>query len=202
MNLINIIFFTVPISKDLSGVDELHENAEALIEKSEIDKKKLIRIGINMPSLVDFEKGNNHAYFQAELGFHKLFQVLKKKFNKPVYLQNDVKSAALAKYRFGLARRRKNVLVISLDWRIGLGILMNGKQGRPICLKWFSQNWDKFEKRNCNSYPAIQPRTHYPWRKNCRSQRIYHYFYTAVHQQVLYGTINRENRNCLFKSCI
>lgn len=127
INLTGIKSFAVPISKDLSAVDQLHENAEALIEESGIDRYKLMGIGINMPGLVDSEEGNNHTYFQTEPGAPTLLQVLKKKFKKPVHLQNDVKSTALAEFRFGRARGRKDVLVISLDWGIGLGILMDGK---------------------------------------------------------------------------
>src|SRR5690606_7196052 len=42
-------------------------------------------------------------------------------------IQNDVKSAALAESRFGLAQNKQDVLVVSLDWGVGLGIIMDGK---------------------------------------------------------------------------
>ena len=40
---------------------------------------------------------------------------------------NDVKSATLAEYRFGQAQNMKNVLVLSMDWGLGLGIIIDGK---------------------------------------------------------------------------
>jgi N-acetylglucosamine repressor len=52
---------------------------------------------------------------------------LKKRFNKPVYILNDAKSACLAEFRFGQAKNKMDVLVISMDWGLGLGIIMGGK---------------------------------------------------------------------------
>ena len=52
---------------------------------------------------------------------------MKKKFQKPVYILNDAKSACLAEFRFGQANQKKNVLVISMDWGVGLGIIIDGK---------------------------------------------------------------------------
>jgi len=44
-----------------------------------------------------------------------------------VLIENDAKTRAFAELRFGLARAKKNVLAIHLDWGIGLGIIVNGK---------------------------------------------------------------------------
>src|SRR3546814_19207368 len=48
-------------------------------------------------------------------------------FDKPVFIINDVKSAAIAELKFGLAKGRNDVLVILMDWGIGLGIIMDGQ---------------------------------------------------------------------------
>ncbi len=126
-NLTGIKVFPIKISKDLSALDPLYERAEELIVSSGINRKKLMGIGINMPGLVNSREGNNYTYLLTDSKTESLQEMLSNKFNKPVYIQNDVKSAALAEYRFGLARGRKDVLVLSLDWGIGLGILMDGK---------------------------------------------------------------------------
>ncbi|MCM4155745.1 ROK family protein [Gramella sp. AN32] len=126
-NLTGIKTIPIPISKDLSAIDSIYKFAEELIEDSKIDRKKLMGIGINMPGLVDSEEGRNHTYFKTDPKSPPLQELLREKFGSPVFIQNDVKSAALAEYRFGLAQGKKDVLVISLDWGIGLGILMNGK---------------------------------------------------------------------------
>ena len=40
---------------------------------------------------------------------------------------NDAKSACLAEFRYGLAKDKNDVLVISMDWGVGLGIIMGGR---------------------------------------------------------------------------
>ncbi|WP_066830120.1 ROK family transcriptional regulator [Rufibacter ruber] len=117
----------IHISKDMGIIEQLYEHAEELIASSGIDREKLLGIGLSMPGLVNAKEGNNHTYLIPPSGAESLQKILSSKFNKPVYLQNDVKSIALAEYRFGLAKGRKNVLVLKLDWGIGLGILTDGR---------------------------------------------------------------------------
>lgn len=119
--------YPIEVSKDLSAVDDLYEHAMQLIEEHNIDQDKLMGIGISMLGLVSSKEGKNYTYLQNEDSSQSLQQVLEKKFNKPVYIENDVKSATLAEYRFGLANNKKDVLVISMDWGIGIGIIMDGR---------------------------------------------------------------------------
>lgn len=115
------------IEKEKSIVDHLYEKTELLLEKSGIDLDKLLGIGISMPGLVSSREGMNFTYFTGEEKSESLEQLLKRKFEKPVHILNDAKSACLAESKFGLANERKNVLVISMDWGVGLGIIMDGK---------------------------------------------------------------------------
>lgn len=126
-NITDICTYPFRISKDLSAVEALYKHASDLIQSSGINTDKLMGIGISMPGLIASKEGNNYTYLLTHNESESLQQILEKKFEKPVYIQNDVKSAALAEYRFGLARNKKDVLVISMDWGIGLGIIMDGK---------------------------------------------------------------------------
>ncbi|MBC6612626.1 ROK family protein [Hymenobacter sp. BT507] len=119
--------FPIEVTQDLQAVDQVHEQAMRLIEASGIDPQKLIGVGINMPGLVASKEGNNHTYLRVPDGAESLQQLLERKFGKPVFIQNDVKSATLAEYRFGLAHGRRDVLVLSMDWGVGLGMILDGK---------------------------------------------------------------------------
>lgn len=119
--------YPLQISKDLSAVEQLHAYASSLIRESGINTDKLMGIGVSMPGLVASASGKNHTYLLTQQVEESLQEVLEKKFEKPVYIQNDVKSATLAEYRFGLAQNKKNVLVLSMDWGLGLGIIIDGK---------------------------------------------------------------------------
>src|SRR5690606_18302632 len=112
------------IDAKANSVEELYEQGNRLIEKSKIDISKLMGIGISMPGLVSAEEGKNFTYFISDREPESLQDKLSHKFGKPVYILNDAKSACLAEFRFGLAKGKKNVLVISMDWGVGLGIII------------------------------------------------------------------------------
>jgi glucokinase-like ROK family protein len=84
-------------------------------------------IGLSLPGLVASKEGDSYTYLQTGLNEMPLQELLTLKFSKPVYIQNDVKSATLAEYRFGAAQGKKDALVLTLDWGIGLGVIMDGK---------------------------------------------------------------------------
>ena len=115
------------IEEEKSVVDHLYKKATVLLEQSKIDENKLLGVGISMPGLVSSQEGKNFTYFLREEESESLEQILKRKFGKPVHILNDAKSACLAESYFGLAKEKKNVLVISMDWGIGLGIIIDGK---------------------------------------------------------------------------
>jgi N-acetylglucosamine repressor len=126
-NLTGIQSFTFPITQEITAVNQLYEIAQELISNSKIDQSKLIGIGVDMPGLVDTAMGENYTYLFSGKESKTLKDTLEEKFNKPVFIQNDVKSATLAESRFGLASNKKNVLVLLMDWGVGLGVIMDGK---------------------------------------------------------------------------
>ena len=126
-NITGVQIFPIRISQDLGALEELYGYAQELIRSSDIDSDKLKGIGVSMPGLVDSEAGRNYTYMLTDPGAESLLQLLQRQFGKPVFIQNDVKSAALAEHRFGRAQGKKDVLVLSMDWGIGLGVIMDGK---------------------------------------------------------------------------
>ncbi|MCZ4222182.1 ROK family protein [Pedobacter rhodius] len=115
------------ISKDESTLTDLYTFINELITSSQIDKSRLVGIGISMPGLVDAEGGTNYTYLQPKHKEKTLQQVLEEAFGYPVFLQNDVKCAAIAESKYGLAKGISDALVVLMDWGVGLGIIMDGK---------------------------------------------------------------------------
>ncbi len=126
-NITGTYTYSFRISTDVSAIEQLYKYADELIQQSGIDTDRLMGIGISMPGLIASKEGTNYTYLRTPDNTTSLQQLLQSRFNKPVYIQNDVKSATLAEYRFGLARNKKDVLVILMDWGIGVGIIMDGK---------------------------------------------------------------------------
>jgi len=119
--------FAIEVTKDLGALEQVCAYASELIQHSGIDLKKLIGVGISMPGLVSSKEGNNHTYLLTTQEPASLQQLLEHRLGKPVFIENDAKSATLAEYRFGLAHGRRDVLVLSMDWGIGMGVILDGK---------------------------------------------------------------------------
>ena len=110
---------------DFGYLDRICEYTENLIDATDIEKDKLIGIGLDMPGVIDSEKGINFSYlYDPET---TLVKILEKRFNRPVFLENDANVLALAEYWNGHARNKKNAIILLLSWGIGLGLIINGK---------------------------------------------------------------------------
>nr|WP_319397588.1 ROK family protein [uncultured Carboxylicivirga sp.] len=105
----------------LGGIVEF---IESVIERSGIDKSKFLAVGISMPGLVDSFKGVNYTYLNY--GNTSVAQLMEEAIGIPVYIENDAKAMALAEFRLGSAKGKKDILVLYLDWGIGLGMILNG----------------------------------------------------------------------------
>ncbi|WP_299754818.1 ROK family transcriptional regulator [uncultured Pontibacter sp.] len=117
--------YTLP--EDLGGLDALCDWVRELITSSGIDQQRLVGIGVSMPGLVASKEGDSRTYLRTDVLGEPLQDLLRRKLGKPVFIQNDVKSAALAELRFGQAKGKQDVLVISIDWGVGTGVVMDGR---------------------------------------------------------------------------
>ena len=112
------------LKNDMATVEKIFHSAMALVKASEINPEHILGVGIDMPGLVEREKGINHNLFNFEEPIADIFSRL---FNKPVVIENDAQAKALAEFRFGKAVGRKHVLVIQIGWGVGMGMILNGK---------------------------------------------------------------------------
>jgi predicted NBD/HSP70 family sugar kinase len=103
----------------LVGLIEQH------ILASGIERNRILGVGVGMPGFIDLEKGVNYSFFRSESG--SIRQLLQDRLDLPAYLDNDSSLVALAEYRFGAARHKKNVMVVNISWGVGLGMILNGE---------------------------------------------------------------------------
>ncbi|WP_262249577.1 ROK family transcriptional regulator [Parapedobacter soli] len=118
---------TFLLSKDWSSADQLKALVADFVAAANITWELILAIGISMPGLIHKTEGRNHTYMTNERNAQPLQEYLTAAFDKPVFIINDVKSAAVAELKFGLAKGCNDVLVILMDWGIGLGIIMDGQ---------------------------------------------------------------------------
>lgn len=120
-----IVTHEIMFQDDFAYLDRIVGHAENLITTSEIDRDRLIGVGLDMPGAIDAEKGINHSYLYTPE--ETLVEILTKRFSCPVFLENDANVLAIAEYWYGHARSKKNAIVLLHSWGIGLGLIINGK---------------------------------------------------------------------------
>lgn len=125
----NIVAETVELDNELSrNADNLRDITQIidqyLLEKA-VDTANLTGLIISMPGLINADEGTNETFLHDVS--QSITAYFEDKYKKPVYILNDVKGAAYAELKFGLAKNTKNSLIILMDWGIGLGIVSNGE---------------------------------------------------------------------------
>lgn len=106
------------------ALQQLTTHIADFIRKSGISKDKIIGIGIGMPGFVDVVKGINHSFLKTEQG--SIVSYIESVIDIPVLINNDSSLVALAEQKLGAAHGKQNVMVLSIGWGIGLGMILNG----------------------------------------------------------------------------
>ena len=85
-------------------------------------------IGVGVPSVVDVEKGI--VYDVVNIPSWKvvpLKELLEKRYNVPVYVNNDANCFVVGEKYFGKAKQYKNIVGVTLGTGLGCGLIFNGK---------------------------------------------------------------------------
>ncbi len=117
-------YFPIKMQSDITIFKQVSEKLEKVVKESKIPHNKILVAGIELPGLIDLKKGINLTYFPQ---VNNLFDELKKIFGIPVFFNHDAKVRTFVEQHFGLAKNKKHVLMLQVDWGLGLGIITNGK---------------------------------------------------------------------------
>ncbi len=117
-------YFPIKMQSDIKIFNQVSEKLDEVVKESNIPHEKILVAGIELPGLVNLKEGTNKTYFPE---VENLFHELKKIFGLPVFFNHDSKVRTFAEQHFGLAKNKKNVLMLQADWGLGLGMIMNGK---------------------------------------------------------------------------
>jgi len=115
----------LPLSKNPQALSILTEKIDKVIKESGLTKSKIAGIGIGMPGFVDSKKGINYTFLKSP--GTSITEYIADKIGLPVFIDNDSSLIALAELRFGVAKGKKNAMVINIGWGIGLGMVINGE---------------------------------------------------------------------------
>ncbi|MBS1747441.1 MAG: ROK family protein [Bacteroidetes bacterium] len=114
----------LPLATTENALQILIDGIVKFINKTDVQKEKIIAIGIGMPGFIDVKKGINYSFLQANANINDL---ISEATGKPVFIDNDSSIIALAELKFGGARNKKEAMVVNIGWGVGLGIILNSK---------------------------------------------------------------------------
>jgi len=117
--------FELPLSKNKEALSVLTSRINQFINKSGLDKNKIVGIGIGMPGFVDVKKGINYSFLNTDQ--KNITAYISGIVGLPVFIDNDSSLIALAELRFGAAYNKKNALVVNIGWGVGLGMVLDGQ---------------------------------------------------------------------------
>ncbi|MBI4372141.1 MAG: ROK family protein [Candidatus Omnitrophica bacterium] len=110
-------------------VQQMVELAADMIDKSEVDKTKIVGAGVGIPGIID-ERGRTIRWPQS-LGEKDISVCLsikdtfEKRLNVPTFVENDANAAVLGEKWLGLDRDVKHLVYMFSG--VGVGIIINGE---------------------------------------------------------------------------
>ncbi len=110
-------------------IDRMVDMAQELIQKAEIEKDKIVGVGVGVPGIID-ERGRTIRWPQS-LGEKDLSVCLsikdtfEKRLNIPTFVENDANAAVLGEKWLGLDRDVRHMLYMFSG--VGCGVLINGE---------------------------------------------------------------------------
>ena len=115
----------LPLAGNPKALHDLGQHLKKFLKQAKVPKSSIIGVGIGMPGFVDVVKGVNHSFLKVEDG-GSIISYLESVIDLPVLIDNDSSLVALAEHKLGAAKDRQNVMVVSIGWGIGLGMVLDG----------------------------------------------------------------------------
>ena len=130
MNFVGEIFeskmgYPCQIDNTPEGLDRICNEILSFIEKLNMEKDKILNIGINISGRVNPESGYSYSWFNFEE--RPLSEVLSERMNHPVSIDNDSRAMTYGEMTQGIVKGEKNVIFINLSWGLGCGLIFNGE---------------------------------------------------------------------------
>lgn len=120
---------TVPTNANEGEIPVLNriiESIDKVIKDGNVTYKEVKGIGIGIPGALDVENGI--ILFTPNVPFKNfnIVEPLKKKFEIPVFIDNDANVATIGEYVFGAGKGFKNVIFLTVSTGVGGGAILNG----------------------------------------------------------------------------
>lgn len=108
-------------------IEQLCAKIEAMIVASKIERRNINGIGVGIPGIIDAAKGL--VNLSATLGWHsvKLAEKIEARLEIKTIIDNELKTRALAEYRFGGLEQSERTAIISFGSGVGSALIVNNE---------------------------------------------------------------------------
>lgn len=124
-------FSTPDEAKPLTLVDQIGEEIDKLLNQINCTTSNIAALGVAVPGPVDLDDGR--VILAGNLpGWRDvpLRDILRRRFNLPVWFDQDANAAALGEHWRGCAKNMHNFVFLALGTGIGAGVFINGRLHR------------------------------------------------------------------------
>lgn len=115
-------------SRDPAEVsDRLAESVHVLLDSAHVDRSRLLGVGIGLAGIIDAKHGICRVSPYNGWRDVPFAELLEKRLDYPVYLDNDVNTLTLMERLYGVGQQVDDFLVITVGRGVGMGIVVNGQ---------------------------------------------------------------------------
>ncbi len=108
-------------------VDTLVQAVQTCLWDSDFSKTQVSGIGIAIPGLINSRKGHIHYIPNYNWKDTKLAEIVEKRTDVPVYVENSANTLVVFEQWFGVGRGADNFLLVTTEHGIGMGMVVDGK---------------------------------------------------------------------------
>ncbi len=113
------------IDNTMESVDELCALVSGFIDKSDVDRSRIVNTTFCISGRVNSESG--YSYTLYNFSEQPLTKILSERVGCQVDIENDTRAFAYGEYMKGAVYGEKNVLFVNVSWGLGLGIILGGE---------------------------------------------------------------------------
>ena len=107
-----------------ASLDEFCTIINNYMDTLPVERSKILAVGINISGRVNPATGYSYSIFYLEE--RPLTQILQKRLQAKIFIENDTRAMAYGEYMRGVVKGEKNVLFINMTWGVGVGIIIDG----------------------------------------------------------------------------
>jgi glucokinase len=107
--------------------DEIVEALAEELEEARAARPDVVAAGLGIPATIDHEKGIAINAVNLEITDVPLRDILGKRADLPVFVDNDANVAALAEQLYGAAKGAENAVMLTIGTGIGGGLVLGGE---------------------------------------------------------------------------